>query len=105
MLFLAKKIKRVNDVARVNLTIDLHGMTQDEAFKTLRACILESARKQHKNILVITGKSGVLHDVAPRWIAHNTAEFSSVLKIKNAPTAMGGDGAFIIALKKSKTIN
>jgi DNA-nicking Smr family endonuclease len=102
MLFRAKKIKRITENIRINLRVDLHGMTQDEAFKTLKSCVRVAVQNNDRNILIITGKSGVLHDIARRWLEQNSFDFPEILKTKNAPVNLGGDGAFIAILKKSK---
>jgi len=80
---------------KIDLIIDLHGMNLDEAFAMLKNNLSKS---NNKKILVITGKSGVMHDLVPRWATYNKDVFYKIREIKKAPNHMGGDGAFIIYL-------
>ncbi len=90
-------IKSKNKIT-IDLIIDLHGMNLDEAFDILKNNI--NLKSKVRNILLITGKSGILHNLVPRWLNYNTGIFSNIQSIKNAPQTMGGSGAFIVTLKK-----
>ena len=62
------KIKSKN-IFITDLIIDLHGMNLDEAFSTLKNNLSKNGIKK---ILIITGKSGVMNNLIPRWLTYNT---------------------------------
>ena len=94
-------IKSKNRI-QIDLIIDFHGMNLDEAFAVLKSKI--NSKSKIRNILLITGKSGILHDLVPRWLNYNIDTFNNIQSIKNAPQSMGGNGAFIITLKKTNSL-
>ncbi len=78
-------------------SLDLHGMHEDEAFYVVERVFKENPGKQ---ILVITGKSGVLRQNFPRWC--ELGKLKPFIQFYNvAPDEHGGDGAFIVTLKKA----
>ena len=94
---------------------DLHGYTLLEANEKIREIILSCARKNYKEILLITGKgihSKTENDVyaskdlsklrysVPEYIKSNSELSKYVMSIANASKIDGGDGAIIIKLKK-----
>lgn len=48
-------------------TLDLHGMTLAAAHERIQDHLREN-RQSYKFVTIITGKSGALSDLAPRWI-------------------------------------
>jgi DNA-nicking Smr family endonuclease len=97
--------------AQIQSTIDLHGMTWDEARTTLVRHIEKARRRGDKRVLVITGKGrdvgnaalspgrpGVLRQALPDWLrgddlAHHVVAFEP------ARPQHGGSGAFYIQLR------
>lgn len=82
--------------------IDLHGMTQAEAFDALQRTLIRSYNQNKKCILVVTGKGvrgrGVLRQNLPNWLEHGDirpviAEFSP------AHLRHGGGGAWYVFLR------
>src|SRR5215469_15224755 len=53
----------------IEARLDLHGMTQAEAHAALARFIARSHGAGLRLVIVITGKSGVLHGAVPRWLA------------------------------------
>lgn len=104
---LAKRFKR--EEFKVEATLDLHGITEKDAFE--RVCdFIKSAYAQKKRcVLIITGKGlddtlfserGVLRKSVPTWLSG--AEVSSlILAYKNPSEALGGNGALYILLRKN----
>lgn len=104
---LAKRFKR--EEFKVEATLDLHGITEKDAFE--RVCdFIKSAYAQKKRcVLIITGKGlddtlfserGVLRKSVPTWLSG--AEVSSlILAYKNPSEALGGTGALYILLRKN----
>jgi DNA-nicking Smr family endonuclease len=90
--------------------IDLHGMTQAEAYGALRRLLHRSQAKGAKFVLVITGKGvpnasrserGILRRQVPMWLA--LPEFRRyVLGFDVAATGHGGEGALYVRLRRPK---
>ncbi len=88
--------------------IDLHGMTQQEAFRALSLFIEESQENGARCVLVITGKglkpdgsTGVLRDALPGWL--NRVELRPlVLALSQAQPRDGGQGAFYVLLRRNR---
>jgi DNA-nicking Smr family endonuclease len=96
--------------------IDLHGMTQDAAHRTLFAFLATAHARGHRLVLVITGKGnprkdesaswmqaphGVLKQMVPRWL--NEPELAALIaKVQPAHAKHGGDGALYVYLRKPR---
>lgn len=79
--------------------LDLHGMTQEAGFRALFQFLSRAQNEGQRNVLVITGKGGVLRTVLPRWLAE--PEFSQLASgIGEAHARHGGSGAFYIAIRR-----
>ena len=96
----------------IDSTLDLHGMTQEQAYARLSRHIEEASNAGQRCILVITGKgggsggetgvgTGVLRRNLPGWLA-NQALGGLVSAISTAGRTHGGDGAFYVRLRKQK---
>ncbi len=86
--------------------VDLHGMTQDEAYGLLLSFLGRAHAGGVRYVLVITGKGsstggdGVLRRVVPAWLA--TAPFRALVSSHDdAARHHGGGGAIYIRLRKS----
>jgi len=94
--------------------IDLHGMTQQVAHRSLFAWLVTAHLRGHRLVLVITGKGnarsdenapwmmsahGVLKQMVPRWL--NEPELAALIaSITPAHARHGGDGALYVYLRK-----
>ena len=94
--------------------IDLHGMTQQAAHRTLRTWLMSAHKSGHRLVLVITGKGnpkndenapwmisphGVLKQMVPRWL--NQAELAALIaNVRPAHAKHGGQGALYVYLRK-----
>ncbi len=109
-----KKLKK--GLININKTIDLHGLTLEEAklkfFSTVEMCFFENKRC----ILFITGKGtgknqhlpkenrlfyGKIRTEFIRWTLEAEVN-QKILNIEQAGISHGGDGAFFIYLRKNK---
>lgn len=85
--------------------IDLHGMTQGEAYAALHRFIRGAAKSGRRTLLVITGKGrvggGVLRRQLPMWLEDGELR-GLVLAFTPAKQKDGGEGAFYIKLRKDK---
>jgi DNA-nicking Smr family endonuclease len=88
---------------RIDLELDLHGLTRDEALGSLKNFITGAYNRGQKAVLVITGKGNnspgepVLQGAVVSWLRESgkmmVAEFAP------APQQMGGSGALVVFLK------
>jgi DNA-nicking Smr family endonuclease len=87
-------------------TIDLHGMTQVEAYRSLHHFLAVSQERGRRCILVITGKGshseGVLRAAVPHWL-NLPASRGLVLAFAYATPAHGGVGALYVLLKRRRS--
>ncbi len=88
----------------IEAIIDLHGMTQAEAQSALHRFVLSSVRKNHRSLLIITGKGGrvgggVLREKLPLWLEAPDLR-PHIIGISTAHIRHGGTGAFYVRLKK-----
>ena len=82
--------------------IDLHGKTEEQAYKTIKNFIINSYLNNFKNIIIITGKGtnsqGKLKLKTPLWL--KSEELSKyVVGFTNLPNNKGGEGALFVKLK------
>lgn len=85
----------------IEARLDLHGMTQSEAHDALSRFIARAQKHGSRTVLVITGKSGVLHGAVPRWLNEETHR-GAILAIARAHTQHGGEGALYLRLRRKK---
>jgi len=95
----AQRLKRGQTAIEARL--DLHGMTQDEAHAALDRFIAAALASGKRNLLVITGKSGVLHGLVPRWL-EDGANRARVLAFAQAHAPHGGAGALYVLLRRPR---
>lgn len=105
---LAKHFKRED--FRVESVLDLHGVTEKEAFAKVCDFLKDAYNRQKRCVMIITGKGfddemfygkGVLRKSVPEWLSHS--EISPlILAFKNPSERLGGAGALYILLRKSK---
>ena len=97
-------------------TLDLHGMTQDRAHRTLARFLRGSRERDNRLIVVVTGKGnpraadaaawtesphGVLKEMVPRWLAEPDLK-PLVARVQPAHIRHGGAGALYVYLRKSR---
>lgn len=92
---------------RIDLELDLHGLTRDEALKSLESFVAGAFNRGQKAILVITGKGNnspaepVLQGAVSSWLREMGKKM--VAEFAPAPLRMGGSGAFVVFLKEKKS--
>lgn len=97
-------------------TIDLHGMTMDQAQPALMAFIMSSYAKDRRLVLVITGKGqgkrfddigpiperpGILRRNVPHWLQIPPMA-QVVLQVSEAHGRHGGGGAYYVYLRRRR---
>ena len=91
----------------IDASLDLHGMTQSEAYAALRASLQRSQALGHRCLLVITGKgtgranSGILKAMVPQWLDQSINR-NRVLAFKTAQPQHGGTGAVYVLLRRQR---
>jgi len=87
----------------IEAKLDLHGMTQIEAFEKLCTFMRRSVALKKRHLLIITGKGpagkGVLRGSLETWLGQ-LPEAKSILAIRPAAAKHGGGGAFYVLLRK-----
>jgi DNA-nicking Smr family endonuclease len=92
---------------RIDLQLDLHGLTKDEAIDNLNRFVTGAYNRGQKGVLVITGKGNnspgepVLKNAVSSWL-RDTGK-TMITEFAQAPTEMGGSGAFVVFLREKKT--
>ncbi|MGB1361404.1 MAG: Smr/MutS family protein [Alphaproteobacteria bacterium] len=96
----AKKLRTKN--LDVDMVIDLHGLTQDQAFNKVQTFMTTAINNNCKTVKIITGKGkGILQSQVPKWL--NDSDLAPfVLSVVHAPQRHGGTGALLIALKQKR---
>lgn len=91
---------------RIDMELDLHGLTRDEALKSLERFICGAFNRGQRAVLVITGKGNnspgepVLVGAVSSWLRETGKKM--VAEFAPAPLRMGGSGAFVVFLKEKK---
>jgi DNA-nicking Smr family endonuclease len=91
---------------RIDLELDLHGLTREEALCNLGQFITGAFNRGQKAVLVITGKGNnspvepVLQGAVASWL--RDAGKTMVAEFAPAPRQMGGSGAYVVFLKERK---
>lgn len=90
----------------VDASVDLHGLTEDAAHRTLLRFVTTAAAAGLRTLLVVTGKGragqGVLKARLPQWLAEGALR-GRVLAVYPAHVKDGGGGAFYVVLRRLGT--
>lgn len=104
---LSRRMKLVRQgKLRPEATLDLHGCTRDVARLKVRHFLENAVYRAQTMVLIVTGwgKSGngeaVLRDDLANYLRRESAAWVSEWAV--APRALGGDGALVVFLKKSR---
>ncbi|MER2519220.1 MAG: Smr/MutS family protein [Bdellovibrionales bacterium] len=88
----------------IDATLDLHGMTQDQAYASLQKFMETRVLHRSRILLIVTGKGpnlrGVLRASLPNWL-YESRFAKNILSIRQAAPKHGQNGAFYIILKKT----
>lgn len=90
----------------IQSTLDLHGLTRDEAHAAVQGFVARAAERGLRTVLIVTGKgrrdgAGVLKSALPRWL--NEAPLRPfVLALSEARPEHGGTGALYVLLKRRR---
>jgi DNA-nicking Smr family endonuclease len=86
-------------------TIDLHGLTQEQAHARLGRFLAEAQQGGLRCVLVVTGRGlvhgGVLRHMVPRWL-NEAPNRERVLAFAPAQPKHGGGGALYILIRRKR---
>lgn len=89
----------------MEVRLDLHGLTQDAAWRRLVTTVERAHREGQRTVLVITGKGaaggGVLRQSLPRWLTEAPLK-AMVLAHATAQAKDGGGGALYVLLRRKR---
>lgn len=100
--------KLIRGRVSIDARIDLHGMTQDEAYGALNRFLSHCSFNGHRLALVITGKgtrkgwegnNGILRRMVPQWLRR--PDFRQwVIGLEEAHPYHGGEGALYVRIRR-----
>jgi DNA-nicking Smr family endonuclease len=86
-------------------TVDLHGLTQEQAHERLGRFLAEAQQDGLRCLLVVTGKGiahgGVLRHMVPRWLNEGPNR-ERVLAFASAQPKHGGAGALYLLIRRKR---
>jgi DNA-nicking Smr family endonuclease len=89
----------------IEQTIDLHGLTQEQAHERLGQFLAEAQQTGRRCLLVVTGKGlthgGVLRHMVPRWL-NERPNRERVLAFAPAQPKHGGAGALYLLIRRKR---
>ena len=98
---------------KIDAQLDLHGQTEKQAFLAVEGFIKNSYMRNHRCVLIITGKGvrkdddpwyeskGVIKEALPSWLNHPDIR-PFILSISYAKQEDGGSGAMYVLLKRQR---
>ena len=91
--------------ASIEDRLDLHGLSQEQAQKKVKAFIVSAVQKNFRHVLIITGKGrdghGILREKVPEWLK-DAPLCHHLNAISYAQPKDGGKGALYIRLKRQR---
>ena len=99
----AERLKR--GLRPIEARLDLHGMTQVQAYRALGEFVREASAVGRRSLLVITGRGtdrpGILRSSVPRWLDEGELR-RQILAVAAARPRHGGAGALYVLLRRQR---
>ena len=110
-----KDLKKKENKFHITKSLDLHGLTLDEANKKVECFINDCFDQKVSKVIIVTGKGlhsqndkdpyisekfGILKNSVPDFIKNNLSLMAKIKSITSAEISDGGSGAFYVFLKK-----
>ena len=110
-----KDLDKKNNKFHITKSLDLHGLTLDEANIKVENFINDCFDRKVSKVIIVTGKGlhsqndkdpyisekfGILKNSVPDFIKNNLSLMAKIKSITSAEISDGGSGAFYVFLKK-----
>ena len=110
-----KDLEKKNNRFHITKSLDLHGLTLDEANTKVENFITNCFDRKVSKVIIVTGKGlhsqndkdpyisekfGILKNSVPDFIKNNPSLMAKIKSITSAEISDGGSGAFYVFLKK-----
>ena len=110
-----KDLEKKNNRFHITKSLDLHGLTLDEANIKVENFITDCFDRKVSKVIIVTGKGlhsqndkdpyisekfGILKNSVPDFIKNNRSLMAKIKSITSAEISDGGSGAFYVFLKK-----
>ena len=110
-----KDLEKKNNRFHITKSLDLHGLTLDEANTKVENFITDCFDRKVSKVIIVTGKGlhsqndkdpyisekfGILKNSVPDFIKNNPSLMAKIKSITSAEISDGGSGAFYVFLKK-----
>ena len=110
-----KDLEKKNNRFHITKSLDLHGLTLDEANIKVENFITACFDRKVSKVIIVTGKGlhsqndkdpyisekfGILKNSVPDFIKNNPSLMAKIKSISSAEISDGGSGAFYVFLKK-----
>ena len=110
-----KDLEKKNNRFHITKSLDLHGLTLDEANIKVENFITDCFDRKVSKVIIVTGKGlhsqndkdpyisekfGILKNSVPDFIKNNPSLMAKIKSITSAEISDGGSGAFYVFLKK-----
>ena len=110
-----KDLEKKNNKFHITKSLDLHGLTLDEANIKVENFITDCFDRKVSKVIIVTGKGlhsqndkdpyisekfGILKNSVPDFIKNNPSLMAKIKSITSAEISDGGSGAFYVFLKK-----
>ena len=110
-----KDLEKKNNRFHITKSLDLHGLTLDEANIKVENFIIDCFDRKVSKIIIVTGKGlhsqndkdpyisekfGILKNSVPDFIKNNSKLMTKIKSITDAEITDGGSGALYVFLKK-----
>ena len=112
---LNKDLEKKENKLHITKSLDLHGLTLDEANIKVENFITDCFDRKVSKVIIVTGKGlhsqndkdpyisekfGILKNSVPDFIKNNPSLMAKIKSITSAEISDGGSGAFYVFLKK-----
>ena len=96
----------ISGYSNIEEKIDLHGLTQDQAFEKLKIFLENSSRNNKKEVIIVTGKGalnkpGAIKLALPRWLEYTELK-QYITGYSMIIDSLGGSGAIRVAIRAKK---
>ncbi len=101
-----KNITPQQSSSNLGAVLDLHGLTQEQAFERLKTFLINSSFARKSEVVIITGKGslnqpGAIKLAVPRWLEYTELK-QYILGYSEIIDKLGGSGSIRVVIKRIK---